>query len=105
MEVNLKRQLTCISAIHYNELEPRLNPPLNNEERSFNILSTPLARINVKFIEGDVSGGDENFLNVGIDSLQNGEVEQLRAVLVKIWHQFPALRHGVCAFSPTLQEL
>ena len=48
--------------------------------------ANPLAKVNVELVEGDVSSNDEDLLDEGIDSLENGEVEELRALLVQIWH-------------------
>ena len=45
-----------------------------------------MAKVNVELVEGDVSSNDEDLLDEGIDLLENGEVEELRAMLVKIWH-------------------
>lgn len=51
----------------------------------------PLAEVDVELVEGDVGSSDENFLHEGVDSLENSKVEELRALLVQIWHQLPAL--------------
>lgn len=40
-------------------------------------------------VEGGMSGGDENFVDEGIDSLQNIEVGILGALLVQIGHRLP----------------
>lgn len=52
-----------------------------------------MAEVDVELVEGDVSSGDEDLLDEGVDSLENGKIEELRALLVQIWHQLPALRH------------
>ena len=61
--------------------------------------SNPLGEVDVELVEGDVCGGDEDFLDEGVDALENGEVEELRALLVQIRHHLPVLRHSdsVCA--------
>ena len=59
-------------------------------------MTNPLAEVDVEFVEGDMSGGDENFLDERIKSLQNSEIEMLGALLVQIWHQLPVLRHCMC---------
>lgn len=41
-----------------------------------------MAEIDVKLVEGDMGGGDENFLDERVDSLENSEVEKLGALLV-----------------------
>lgn len=40
-----------------------------------------------------MSGGYQDLLDVGIESLEHGEVELLGAALVQIRRQFPGLRH------------
>ena len=45
-----------------------------------------MAKVDVELVEGDVSSSDEDLLDEGIDSLENCEVEELRALLVQIWH-------------------
>ena len=45
-----------------------------------------MAKVDVELVEGDVSSSDEDLLDEGIDSLENGEVEELRALLIQIWH-------------------
>ena len=55
-------------------------------EREREIETNPLAKVDVELVEGDVSNNDEDFLDEGIDSMENGEVEKLRALLVQIWH-------------------
>ena len=50
------------------------------------IEANPLAKVDVELVEGDVSSSDEDLLDEGIDSLENCEVEELRALLVQIWH-------------------
>lgn len=67
--------------------------PLDHEERSFDVLATPFAKVSVELVEGDVSGGDENFLDGGVDSLQNRQIQKLRALLVQVRRQFPVLGH------------
>ena len=62
--------------------------------------ANPLIEIDVEFVEGDVSGGDQDLLNIGIDSLEHGEVEEFCAVLVQIRHQFTALRHVLALRNP-----
>jgi hypothetical protein len=52
-----------------------------------------LAELNVEFIESDMSGCDEDFLDVWIDPLENCEIEEPRTVLVQIWDYLPVLRH------------
>ena len=42
----------------------------------------PLTEVDVELVEGDMCGGDENFFNEGVDSLENSEIEKLGAVLV-----------------------
>jgi hypothetical protein len=48
--------------------------------------TNPLAKIDVKLIERNMSSGDENFFNERVNSLKNGEIEKLSALLVEIWH-------------------
>ena len=48
--------------------------------------ANPLAKVDVELVEGDVSSSDKDLLDEGIDSLENGEVEELHALLVQIWH-------------------
>ena len=55
-------------------------------EREREIETNPLAKVDVELVEGDVSSSDEDLLDEGIDSLENGEVEELCALLVQIWH-------------------
>ena len=43
-------------------------------------------KVDVELVEGDVSSNDKDLLDEGIDSLENGEVEELRVLLVQIWH-------------------
>lgn len=57
------------------------------------VFANPLAEIDVKLVEGDMSCGDENFLDERVDSLQNSEIEKLGALLVEIRHQLSVLRH------------
>lgn len=45
-----------------------------------------MASLGVELVKGDVSCSDENFLNKWVDSLENGEIEKLGALLVQIWH-------------------
>ena len=45
-----------------------------------------MAKVDVELVEGDVSNSDEDLLDEGIDSLENGEFEELCALLVQIWH-------------------
>lgn len=52
---------------------------LKNREK---IRTNPLTEIDVKLVEGDMGGGDENFLDERVDSLENSEVEKLGALLV-----------------------
>lgn len=52
-----------------------------------------MTELNVEFIESDMSGSDKDFFDVGIDSLENFEIEGLCTVLVQIWDQLPVLRH------------
>ena len=33
-----------------------------------------------------MSGGDEDLLDEGVNTLENGEVEELGGLLVQIWH-------------------
>lgn len=44
--------------------------------------ANPLALVDVELVEGDMCGGDENFLNESVDSLENSEIENLGALLV-----------------------
>ena len=60
-------------------------------------MTNPLAEVDVEFVEGDMSGGDENFLDERIKSLQNSEIEMLGALLVQIGHELAVLRH--CGWS------
>ena len=48
--------------------------------------ANPLAKVDVELVEGDVSSSDKDLLDEGIDLLENGEVEELHALLVQIWH-------------------
>ena len=48
--------------------------------------ANPLAKVDVELVEGDMSSSDKDLLDEGIDSLENGEVEELHALLVQIWH-------------------
>lgn len=40
-----------------------------------------------------MGGGDQDLLHEGIHPLEDGEVEELRALLVEVRHKLPALRH------------
>ena len=42
----------------------------------------PLVKVDVELVEGDVSSNDEDLLNEGIDSLENGDIKELCALLV-----------------------
>lgn len=53
-----------------------------------------MVEIDVELVEGDVGGGDEDFLDEGIDPLEHCEVERLRAMLVQVRQQLPVLRHS-----------
>ena len=55
-------------------------------EREREIAVNPLDKVDVELVEGDVSSNDKDLLDEGIDSLENGEVEELRVLLVQIWH-------------------
>ena len=55
-------------------------------EREREIEANPLDKVDVELVEGDVSSNDKDLLDEGIDSLENGEVEELRVLLVQIWH-------------------
>ena len=94
-----------------------MTSPLDNEERSFNILATlervkqkmreesgkkrrerkkrtnPLVAFDVEVVEGDMRGSEENLVDVRIDSLEHGEIQHLRALLIQIRRQFLRLRH------------
>ena len=50
--------------------------------------------LDVEFIESDVSGSDEDFLDERIETLEDCEIEEPRTVLIHIWwDQLPVLRH------------
>ena len=50
--------------------------------------------LDVEFIESDVSGSDEDFLDERIETLEDCEIEEPRTVLIHIWRdQLPVLRH------------
>lgn len=53
----------------------------------------PLVLVDVKLVEGDMGGGDEDLLDEGVDPLEDGEVEGFGAVLVQIRRRLPVLRH------------
>jgi len=55
--------------------------------------TNPLVVFDVEVVEGDMSGGEENLVDEGIDSLEHGEIEHLRALLIQIRRQFLRLRH------------
>lgn len=57
------------------------------------IKTDPLVRIDVEFVEGDMSGRDQNLLHEGVHPLEDGEIEEFGALLVEVRHQLPALRH------------
>lgn len=54
----------------------------------------PLIKINIEAIKGDMSSSNQDLFNIRIHSLKHGEIEDFRALLVKIGHQFSTLiRH------------
>lgn len=86
-------QVLSITPIHDNKLETWLCIPLDHEERSLDIFATPLALFGIEFVKCNMSGCEEDVFDTGIDPLKHGEVEELGALLVQLWHQFPVLRH------------
>lgn len=52
-----------------------------------------MIKVNIEFIERDVGRRDQDLLHIGIDPLQHRQVEDFRALLVEIRHQFSVLRH------------
>lgn len=60
--------------------------PLDDKERSFNVLATPLIALDIELVEGDMRSGDQNFFDEWIDSLEHGEIEHFGAMLIQIGH-------------------
>lgn len=52
-----------------------------------------MALFGIEFVKCNMSGCEEDVFDTGIDPLKHGEVEELGALLVQLWHQFPVLRH------------
>ena len=64
--------------------------------------TNPLVAFDVEVVEGDMSGGEEYLVDEWIDSLEHGEIQHLRALLIQIRRQFLRLRHF--NFSQTLSR-
>jgi hypothetical protein len=97
-------QVLSITPIHDNKLETWLHLPLDDEERSLDIFATPLAEFGIEFVECNMSGREEDVFHIGIDPLKHRKVEELGALLVQLWHQFPILRHWGSLYYLTLRR-
>lgn len=63
-------------------------------------MANPLIEVEIKLVEGDMGGGEKDLLHEGVDPLEDGEVEHLRALLVQIRHQLPSPRRHL--LPPTM---